>query len=81
MMSKHVQNPEVSDEAVSSALDAAKARAARRKFLFGGAVATPAMVILASRPVLGQGVACTASAQMSASLSRPCVPQTQKPVG
>lgn len=44
----------------------------RRKLLFGGVIATPAIVMLSSRSALASGPAqCTASAHFSVNLSRP----------
>ena len=47
----------------------------RRKLLFGGVVATPAVLLLSSRPVLATGGGgyrgCTASANASVNLSKP----------
>lgn len=72
-MSKHVQNSNVSTEAAASVSNPANAteakQAARRKFLFGGVVATPTMLILAGRPVLGHATPVTGSTVGSAALS------------
>jgi hypothetical protein len=49
----------------------------RRKLLFGGVVATPAVVMLSSRSALAtgtQGWGCTASAHASVNLSKPKAP-------
>lgn len=73
MMNKQVQNPNVSTEAATSASNTADAaeskQAARRKFLFGGVVATPTMLLLVGRPVLGHATPVTGSTAGSAALS------------
>jgi hypothetical protein len=67
--------PDCADKAAKAALAEAGPDSSRRKLLFGGVVATPAVLLLSSRPVLATGGGgyrgCTASANASVNLSKP----------
>lgn len=60
------------DKATPAVVDAQPDNS-RRKLLFGGVIATPAIVMLSSRSALATGVTgqCTASAHASVNLSKP----------
>jgi hypothetical protein len=67
--------PDCADKAAKASLAGAGPDNSRRKLLFGGVVATPAVLLLSSRPVLATGGGgyrgCTASAHASVNLSKP----------
>jgi hypothetical protein len=67
--------PDCADKAAKASLAESGPDNSRRKLLFGGVVATPAVLLLSSRPVLATGGGgyrgCTASANASVNLSKP----------
>lgn len=63
--------PECGDSTVKPAVAETVPDNSRRKLLFGGVVATPAITLLSSRSALAGLAACTASAHASVNLSRP----------
>ena len=66
--------PDCAETAAKASVEAGPDNS-RRKLLFGGVVATPAVLLLSSRPVLATGGGgyrgCTASANASVNLSKP----------
>ncbi len=66
--------PDCAETAAKASVEAGPDNS-RRKLLFGGVIATPAVLLLSSRPVLATGGGgyrgCTASANASVNLSKP----------